>query len=500
MKKYEKITSFLLYILAAIGILTMLFTATNKYIWADEAFSLKLIRHSYQEVIRLTAQDVHPPLYYILLKFFVQIGDWLNISDKSMGSILSSIPTLILMVISLTMIRKRWGLFASSIFIFCITFMSNCLTYGTEIRMYSLGMLFVTLTYIVAYEIILHRRLRDWLLLLVFGLGAAYTHYFACIPVAIIYGYLLLWTIIKDRAQLKKWLLISLATFMLYLPWLVIVLKQVSQVNGAYWIGDITIDTIKWYIQYILSVNNKSLSTLIEISYICVLVKLILDKNKTTEEKIYTFMGCLVPVLTILIGVVVSWLMRPIFVERYILPSLGCFWLCFAIGMSSLRLNKIGSPLILLLLLCLGGINYKSYLTLEKHQNDAMNKVNRVIDEQINEETVVLTDSDHIQATLAYYLPQKIYIFSSNTSDYAQSVNELMKKVYTNTDNIDTQLLMKELLNGKTILYWDTGGKDELYNKLEELSNGRINFTYIDGVNIATLTASLYKIELNVTP
>ncbi len=159
---------------------------------------------------------------------------------------------------------------------------------------------------------------------------------------------------------------------MLYLPWLVIVLKQVSQVNGAYWIGDITIDTIKWYIQYILSVNNKSLSTLIEISYICVLVKLILDKNKywigditidtikwyiqyilsvnnkslstlieisyicvlvklildknkTTEEKIYTFMGCLVPVLTILIGVVVSWLMRPIFVERYILPSLGCW-------------------------------------------------------------------------------------------------------------------------------------------------------------------------------
>lgn len=500
MKKYEKIISFLLYSLSAIGILTMLFTATNEYIWADEAFSLKLIRHSYQEVIRLTAQDVHPPLYYVLLKFFVQIGDWLNISDKSMGSIVSSIPTLILMVISLTMIRKRWGLFASSIFIFCITFMSNCLTYGTEIRMYSLGMLFVTLTYIVAYEIILNRRLRDWLLLLVFGLGAAYTHYFACIPVAIIYGYLLLWTIIKDRVQFKKWLLISLATFMLYLPWLVIVLKQVSQVNDAYWIGDITVDTIKWYIQYTLSVNNKNLTSLMAIAYICVLVKVILDKNKITEEKVYTLMGCLVPVLTILMGVLVSWLMRPIFVERYILPSLGCFWLCFAIGMSSLRLKRIGYHLILILLLWLSGINYKAYLTTEKHQNDAMNKVNAVFTEEVTEETVILTDSDHIQATLAYYLPQEIYIYSSNTSDYAQSVNELMKNVYTNTDNIDTNLLMEELLNGKTILYWDTGGKAELDNELQELSNGRINFTYIDGVNIATLTASLYRIEINVAP
>lgn len=500
MKKYEKIICFLLYILSAIGILTMLFTATNEYIWADEAFSLKLIRHSYQDVILLTAQDVHPPLYYIVLKFFVQIGDWLHLSDKYMGSILSSVPTVILMVISLTMIRKRWGLFPSSIFIFCVTFMSNCLTYGTEIRMYSMGMLFVTLTYIVAYEIMLNRRLRDWILLLIFGLGAAYTHYFACIPVAIIYGYLLLWTIFKDRAQFKKWLLISLATFILYFPWLIIVLKQVSQVNDAYWIGEITINTIKWYIQYTLSVNNKNLSSLIAIVYICVLVKVILDKNKITEEKSYTLMGCLVPVLTILIGVLVSWLMRPIFVERYILPSLGCFWLCFAIGMNSLQVKRIGYHLILILLLCLGGINYNAYLTTEKHQNDAMNKVNAVFTEQVNEETVVLTDSDHIQATLSYYLPQTIYIYSSHSSDYFQSVNELMKAVYTNTDNIDTNLLMEELLNGKTILYWDTGGKDELYNELQESSNGRMNFTYIDGVNVASLTASLYRIDLNVTP
>lgn len=40
----------------------------GKDIWYDEAYTFGLIRHSYREICFITAADVHPPLYYILLK------------------------------------------------------------------------------------------------------------------------------------------------------------------------------------------------------------------------------------------------------------------------------------------------------------------------------------------------------------------------------------------------------------------------------------------------
>ena len=54
-------------ILAGFSVLA-LGNITRWSIWFDEAFSAYLIRYSYSEVAQFTATDVHPPLYYWLLK------------------------------------------------------------------------------------------------------------------------------------------------------------------------------------------------------------------------------------------------------------------------------------------------------------------------------------------------------------------------------------------------------------------------------------------------
>ena len=36
--------------------------------WYDEMFSIRLIRMPIKELIEATANDVHPPLYYLILK------------------------------------------------------------------------------------------------------------------------------------------------------------------------------------------------------------------------------------------------------------------------------------------------------------------------------------------------------------------------------------------------------------------------------------------------
>ena len=40
-------------------------------IWYDELFSMEFAKRPISELISLTARDVHPPMYYIVLRLFL---------------------------------------------------------------------------------------------------------------------------------------------------------------------------------------------------------------------------------------------------------------------------------------------------------------------------------------------------------------------------------------------------------------------------------------------
>jgi mannosyltransferase len=50
------------------GLLLRLHTASTRSIWFDEAWSWRMSQFPLAELIERTAADVHPPLYYLLLK------------------------------------------------------------------------------------------------------------------------------------------------------------------------------------------------------------------------------------------------------------------------------------------------------------------------------------------------------------------------------------------------------------------------------------------------
>ncbi len=102
------------------------------------------------------------------------------------------------------------------------------------------------------------------------------------------------------KKEFKKWLFISIATFILYLSWLIGVLKQVAQVNESYWIQPITLVYIYGHIKFVLRPNKGIFMPLLGIAYIHFLVKLFLNKDKAIESKRYTLTGCLVLGLTVL--------------------------------------------------------------------------------------------------------------------------------------------------------------------------------------------------------
>lgn len=63
--------------------------------WGGEAWTAIIMKYDFKEMIREIGQNVHPPLYFVLLKLIVTLfGQHIEIMK-----IMSVIPTIILMAI-----------------------------------------------------------------------------------------------------------------------------------------------------------------------------------------------------------------------------------------------------------------------------------------------------------------------------------------------------------------------------------------------------------------
>lgn len=136
-------------VLLVIG--TALFTlfAFNKNIWFDEAYTIGLVRHGVADIFKLHIYDVHPFLYYFLLKIFTFVFG----SSLLSMHLFSVIGAVMLSLLGLTHIRRDFGEKVGFWFSFFSVFCASTLYYAEQIRMYSWATFFVALAGIYAYRL-----------------------------------------------------------------------------------------------------------------------------------------------------------------------------------------------------------------------------------------------------------------------------------------------------------------------------------------------------------
>lgn len=85
-------------------LISMIFSPLAKTLFhVDEFFTLGLIKYSIRNAITLTSYDVHPPLYYIILKIVTKVLNLLNINLNTIFilKIVTIIPGFLLTLIFL---------------------------------------------------------------------------------------------------------------------------------------------------------------------------------------------------------------------------------------------------------------------------------------------------------------------------------------------------------------------------------------------------------------
>ncbi|MDR3189809.1 MAG: hypothetical protein LBT80_01220 [Lactobacillaceae bacterium] len=310
--------------------------------WADEVFTMGLIRHSYLDVIKLDAMDVHPPLYYLILKPFVDVfGGHSVLQQMFVARLVSIIPIGLIVFVMNNEIKKMNISLATRLWL-SVIFLSlpNMFHFAVEIRMYAWGALFVFAAYLCGVKILTNTNLKmNYLGLSLFSIFAAYTHYFCAIAVAMILAYLFGYYLIKRQfIYMLRPVLAGVAILIGYLPWLLIVISQVTTVKGSYWIAPITAFNVLTFIIAPFKDPgddfNKYLTVFVGLVLLGLFALILVKSRKQLQARIndlfianqalllslFIFFG------TIVFGVTVSILMRPVMVGRYLFPTLPGVW------------------------------------------------------------------------------------------------------------------------------------------------------------------------------
>jgi len=198
-------------------------------LWSDEGNSVALTRLSFAEIARRTAFDIHPPLYYWLLKIWVALFGSGEVGLRSLSAALGVGVVWLTWAIGRRLFGGRVALLAAG-----LAALSPLLVYySQEARMYMLLTFLSGLTALLAVEFWAAPRRR---LAVVYALTVAaglYTHYaypvvLAAINLAALLHFLRRSPLAARYSSLVFWLALQLVPLLMYVPWLPVAWRQLT--------------------------------------------------------------------------------------------------------------------------------------------------------------------------------------------------------------------------------------------------------------------------------
>lgn len=417
--KKQVIITYAVLVICSILFVSLIF---NRNVWLDEAFTASLVHTNFADVISRSMADTLPPLYNILLKLSTDIFGY-AIPVMKMTSV---VPMILTMLLGATVVRKRFGFKAGLTFIICITVMPLMFCYGIEIRMYSLGFLFATASGIFAYEVVCDSTFKNWCLFTVASVLAGYSHHFAFVAVGFVYLFLLLYYFFADRKHLKRWFICLAATFILYLPCLIVTLKQLKSVSGYFSMPEVTFPLFIQYVIYPFMTGVTPISLILFLTILLLLAKCvysIIKKRDDMHRNIYSLLCFFVYYGVLIFGTVISRLMTAnIFVDRYLFFSVGLLWLFFSVQFGAVSIN-LQNILITLVIISSGICTYREQFRLE-YGNSADEEI-AFISSNITDDDVLYTVEDYEE--FQFIIPFYYMLCGHDELRYAPSIDDALK-------------------------------------------------------------------------
>jgi mannosyltransferase len=186
-------------------------------LWYDEGISAHQLTRTFPEILRASALDTHPPLYYWTLKAW---GEIFGSSELALRS-LSAGWGVVMVVLSFLLGRRLFGSLVATVSAVLLAAAPLAVYYSQEVRMYAQV---TTLALLAAYA---YSR-RAYVLYALAGIATLYSQYLGVAVLAALNVHALLWWRQRSPREWLFWLGANLAIALAFLPWLPTFIDQQS--------------------------------------------------------------------------------------------------------------------------------------------------------------------------------------------------------------------------------------------------------------------------------
>jgi len=228
--------SFSLFFIVIVGAILRFKGLTFEDHWLDELYSADFSdpSRSFNSMLKVTLEDVHPPLYQTLLWVWYKVFGFTEYAGRSLSAIIGSLGVITIYFLGKELFNKYVGLYAAllaSVNIFLIH-------YSQEVRSYELFFLLTMLSYMYLYKVMQNPNKTNVMLYWLVTILLFYTHYLSFFIVAtqlvVIVFYIFIFS--ENKKQLFSISLWTSGIFILSILPLVPYILATAQGDGLSWI------------------------------------------------------------------------------------------------------------------------------------------------------------------------------------------------------------------------------------------------------------------------
>jgi len=384
----------------------------GKTIWLDEALTGSFIRMGWWELICFTATDVHPPLYYLIVKLGITLfGDKIYIVKM-----FSYVPFVFTLLLTAVKVRRLFGEKTAFVLMALLCTTPCIIDRNVEMRMYQWALFFVFAFALYLFDVVKNNSGRARVICLFWGLCAAYTHYYALIAVAILYT-ILFFVYIKEKNIVYAIIRNAVASVIGYLPWLVVFLNQAKSLKETGWWQEASLG-VKDVYEYIVWPFRDNTGYEPILFFLLLIFVVFTALRKKTKNRMEILSGIGAYIFFIVGGLLIILFYQPVFVTRFIYPIVGVLLLGLALMAAQWRTEAI--CVLCAFILLFGAKTYNSQLHYQFNK-DSIPALMNFMETIEKENAVILCDQDSVKCIVEYLYPN---YFVKNSTEVEQSAVE----------------------------------------------------------------------------
>lgn len=488
----------LLLIISAVTALRI-YRIDQKNLWFDEVYSWHISQGSVERIVAETTGDIHPPFYYIILKYWTEIFSDSVISMRLLSVLLSVLSLYFIYRISLIFLKSD-NLAYLVLLLYAVSPLN--IYYSQEVRMLNLN-LFLSLGSVYFFTSLTESRKKGHsMLYIVFTTLAVYTHYFGLLILftEMIISILIIIKIPEGKKRAIKILTYTIVVNILYLPWYPVFIIQSAK--GQPWrqeqnltkaFGDLRDYFKDMFFSSYYSYESKGIIILAEFSCAILLILILYilytmwkSRNKLIQDKLFISLFFFIPLSASLIIT----LNQSILLSRYLSTVIPFFFMTAVFVLFS-RFSKktAAAAYIFILVISITG----TYIYSENSfKNNDYRKIISYIESNYREGDRIIAEPHFMGWSINYHILHSNSVLTPPEVlgwDLKMQIDSL--RIQNKPGNIwfitDYSSLEKEKYDSLTVLM-NNAGYDNISEKTFYIIPARVRVDYFSKQGINDLT------------